>query len=308
MTSPPFAVQERDIDLLILEQAHVSPSFLAWLAERAGLTGAELERGQHSVYRDHGETDVLLILRVGADRVALMIEDKIGAPLQPRQGERYHERGRDLCTRGEADRYLTALCAPRSYLANVPSDAPWQVRLSFEDLEAWFAADPSPAAAWRRAILATAASKATRARQADDRSSVAFDPAIVSLKEAYRRLVEEHCPDLIATLQEKRDREYYLKARVLPSGIRLKHAFFRGEVSLVLERRWAERVGADALAAMLPEAAWVVLHGSETHVRLAVEVLDPALSLDAQGEVALAVLDAVRSLVPLGERIARLGA
>ena len=83
--SLPFSVQERDIDLLLIEQLHVCGTFAEWLTERLGLSGVAVETVRHSVYREHGETDVLLIVRLGDEYVAVMIEDKIGAPMQPDQ-------------------------------------------------------------------------------------------------------------------------------------------------------------------------------------------------------------------------------
>lgn len=55
---PPFSVQERDVDLLILGQLHISPSFVTWIGERAGIAGARLASARHSVSTANGETDV----------------------------------------------------------------------------------------------------------------------------------------------------------------------------------------------------------------------------------------------------------
>lgn len=303
-TGLPFTVQERDIDLLILEQLHLSPEFLSWLAGAVGVPGARLEAARHSVVTSRGETDVLVTLRSGEERVAVMIEDKIGAPMQPRQAERYHERGRDLCAGGEADRFVTVLCAPRAYLAGVPDGEGWQVRLPLESLADWFGRDPSPASAWRRAILLAASGKLARARAAEDRSNRDFDPTLLAMKQAYRELVEARFPELIATPQTGRDREYYLKGRDLPSGLRFKHAFFRGEVSLIIERAWAERAG-DWLAMHAPEGTHLIPHGGELHLRRPVEVLDPGRPLAEQVDLAAAALDEVCRLLPLAREIAR---
>jgi len=139
--SLPFSVQERDIDLLLIEQLHVCRAFADWLTERLDLSGAVVETARHSVHREHGETDVLVIVRLGDESVAVMIEDKIGAPMQPDQCERYHKRGEILCEEGAANRYKTVLCAPERYLARVPKHEPgvsrderWDDRVSFEQI------------------------------------------------------------------------------------------------------------------------------------------------------------------------------
>jgi hypothetical protein len=71
--SIPFSVQERDIDLLLIEQLHVCHAFADWLTGRLDLPGAVVETARHSVYREHGETDVLVIVRVGDENVAVML-------------------------------------------------------------------------------------------------------------------------------------------------------------------------------------------------------------------------------------------
>ena len=130
----PFSVQERDIDLLLIEQLHVCRAFAEWFTTRLVLAGAVVETARHSVHREHGETDVLVIVKLENQEVAVMIEDKIGAPMQPDQCERYHLRGRTLCNEGAVDRYKTVLCAPGGYLAGVPKDQLWDYRVSLEEL------------------------------------------------------------------------------------------------------------------------------------------------------------------------------
>ncbi|HEV7436508.1 MAG TPA: hypothetical protein VGO22_16815 [Pseudorhizobium sp.] len=146
----PFSVQERDVDLLILEQLHVSPAFVARLAERDGVRGPIFYAARHSVYRGNGETDVLVFLDGSKGRIAVMIENKIGAMMQPQQCERYHLRGQVLVEAAEAVAYTTVLCAPRAYLATVPATELWNHRLAHEDIAEWMKGDPSPSAAWRR--------------------------------------------------------------------------------------------------------------------------------------------------------------
>jgi hypothetical protein len=304
-TALSFNVQERDIDLLILEQVHISSPFVAWLAEKAGIVGASLKSARHSVSTDKGETDILLFLDTANGRIALMIEDKIGAPMQPRQCERYHERGRALCEEGKAKGYRTLLCAPATYLHAVPTEKDWHARLPLEEIADWFGQDLSPAATWRRAILTMAASKIVRAREADDKTNHTFDPDLVALKTAYRQFVEARYPELIAEVQPGRDREYYIKARELPAGIRFKHSFFRGEVSMILEKKWAD-IARAWLPTNSPNGTWIVEHVSELHLRSATEVMDPALPFEQQQETAVQALNIVDRFVVVATEISRL--
>jgi len=299
----PFSAQERDIDLLLLELLHTSLDFAKQFTARVGLAGATVESGRHSVYREHGETDVLLIVGIENQRAAVMIEDKIGAPMQPDQCDRYHLRGEALCTDGTVDRYCTVLCAPAGYLRGVPVADRWDYRVSFEEVAELLSATPFYGWEWKEAVLIAAAAKQTRAREADSRSTKAFDAIIAPLKNAYRAYILLQFPALTATRQEGRDREYFIGAVGLPSGIRFKHAFFRGEVSLIFERVWAEKAE-NFLCGSLPEGVWAVRHGSEFHVRASVEVMDPQLPFDQQEDVAAQAIDKIASFVPLAKTVA----
>lgn len=301
----PFSVQERDIDLLLLELLHVAPAFAKQFIERVGLTGATIELGRHSVYRDHGETDVLLILRTGDGRVAVMIEDKIGAPMQPDQCERYHLRGEALCAEGTVERYRTVLFAPAGYLQGVPETERWDYRVSFEEVSEFLTSAAFLGQEWKQAVLVAAAAKHGRALAAESRSD-AFDAVVAALKTAYRAHVLAHFPYLTATKQEGRDREYFLRAVGLPTGILFKHAFFRGEVSLIFQQAWAG-MAAGFLDERLPEGVWPVPHGSEFHIRASVEVMDPQLPFDQQEEIATAALETIASLIPLAQSVAQQG-
>ncbi len=180
---PPFNAQERDIDLMLLEEMHCNPEFLAWIAERAGIPGGSLFLAHHSVYRSNGETDVLALVNTPEGRVALMVEDKIGAEMQPRQAERYHERGAALCADSSLKLYRTLLCAPEGYLRGIQS-SDWHATLSFENIAQWFGEQDDARARWRRDTLVRAA---TRQRRSVVGNTVAIgDSTIARFKREYR--------------------------------------------------------------------------------------------------------------------------
>jgi hypothetical protein len=86
-------VTERDIDLLILEELASSTQFRSWWLKQSRIRNPDehsLVGAWHSYPTQTGQSDVLLVVEnaVGK-RYALMIEDKIYAPPQPRQAERH---------------------------------------------------------------------------------------------------------------------------------------------------------------------------------------------------------------------------
>ena len=45
----PFRMQERDLDLLILEELHSDTGFPDWIADKLGLAGFKFLHAEHSV-------------------------------------------------------------------------------------------------------------------------------------------------------------------------------------------------------------------------------------------------------------------
>lgn len=55
----------------------------------------------------------------------------------------------------------------------------------------------------------------------------------------------------------------------------------------------------------LPEAAWTIKHGSEFHVRVPVEVMDPQRPFEEQEEIAVNALDQIGTMVGLAQTVAK---
>ncbi len=293
-----FNVQERDIDLLLLGQCNISEVFVSWLADKVGIVGAKFDEAHHSVVTDRGETDVLLYVNEPEGRIAIMIEDKIGAVMQPRQCERYHERGEALVNSGAIAGYRTLLCAPNAYIVAVPPNETWHGRISFEEIADWLTKQDSPVNFWHARILNAASLKLGRARWADEKSNLAFNEQLALLKSDYRQFILLNYPNLQAKVQTGRDREYYIAGSGLPPGIRFKHSFFKGFVMMILERRWVE-AGEVWLKSRVPEGGSLLKHGGELHLLLTTEIFDPELPFEAQQETAKVAIDRILTLKDL---------
>ena len=94
------SIQEFRIDFFLEEEFTVDPDFVRafLLACGSPLALRSLEHVAHSVSDKHGEVDLVVSLTAeetdgDTTRAVLLIEDKISAGFQPRQPERYRERG-----------------------------------------------------------------------------------------------------------------------------------------------------------------------------------------------------------------------
>lgn len=152
---------ERDIDLLLAEELAVNPAFGVWLRSKTKFVGQTAEVADVFVSKadNLGESD-LIALYESADgsRFALMIEEKIDAPLQPDQAGRYRLRAQREIKMGAYSAYAVILCAPQYYIAKSARAAEFDAAIPFEDIAAFLRhGDPSRRADYRATFLETAA-------------------------------------------------------------------------------------------------------------------------------------------------------
>lgn len=126
-------IEERELDLLFLQEFHTSSTLRAFFFRRvAGDDESRFVGAWRGIYTNNGETDLLLLSDLREQgRVAIMIEDKINAPFQLEQAQRYRLRGQQGQRDGLWDRFYTCLCSPKEYLAPDSATA-WDAVISFE--------------------------------------------------------------------------------------------------------------------------------------------------------------------------------
>lgn len=113
---------EHDIDIILLEDIHVSQSFRNWLVNQTYGGNVAVQIDLVSAWRSVsettlGESDILFIFRRGdSRRHALLIENKVSAPAQPEQGLRYRARGKRGIEKKDWDSFTTVILAPEVYL------------------------------------------------------------------------------------------------------------------------------------------------------------------------------------------------
>ena len=92
----------------------------------------------HGIVSDtDGETDLLLMVVKDRRRIGVLIENKVGAPEQDLQAERYHLRGIRSREAGKLDDYVTVICAPQRYLDALSHDTVYQHRFPYERIAEW---------------------------------------------------------------------------------------------------------------------------------------------------------------------------
>lgn len=86
-----------------------------------------------------GESDIVFLFEaIGGPRTAILIENKIDAPPQPKQGERYRLRGEKGLNEGYWEKFKTCVIAPSKYLGSTKHSESYDVEVSYEELLAYF--------------------------------------------------------------------------------------------------------------------------------------------------------------------------
>lgn len=138
-------INERDIDFLLMEEFTESPNFLAWFLARANVLGdVSLISLVHSASTANGETDIELRLESSEKVKYVLVENKIRAPLQPRQAERYRERAQRYVRDNLCSECLAVLVAPAEYLGDDAKKLGFDFTVTYEDIVKWYTSIPAP--------------------------------------------------------------------------------------------------------------------------------------------------------------------
>ena len=131
-----------------------------------------------------GESDLIVVYRTeSGDRFALLIEDKIDAPMQPDQANRYRLRAEKEVGLGKFAAYEIVLCAPEFYIKNHPDISGFDQTVSFEEIATHLAQSGAGVRLdYRAAYLTTAGTRRLNAwkREADEKTD-AFWMAVYQL-------------------------------------------------------------------------------------------------------------------------------
>ncbi len=288
-----LSVMERDIDLLLMEEFHVSSEFVTWFSVLAGVADAEFDGAWHSVSDQDGETDLLLRVRCGHERIAILIENKVAAPQRPLQDERYHLRAARAREAGLYERHIVCVCAPSWYLQRLRAESLYQSRVPYESIRDWYASQPGPRAAWRRRII----------EEAIDQSRRGYTLIESSAKTAFHRqywdYVRKRHPSFVIrrpTPKGAKSHWMHLKTRDMPEKVILSHKNDMG--CLDLSFRGTRVTQLLAVRTDWPEGIIARQCGKSAVLRILVPILDMESSLETQEAALEVVLSATRRLTP----------
>jgi hypothetical protein len=295
-------INERDIDFLLMEEFTTSPNFLAWFLARANVLGDNtLTSVAHSVSTANGETDIELRLESAAGVKYILVENKIGAPLQPRQAERYHERAKRYKDGILCLECLSVLVAPASYVGDDAEKLGFDFTVTYEDIVKWYTdnATPQYPYSFKLAIL----------RRALEKGGYAAIPneATTQFWKRYWEIATSMAPELgMSEPGDKPELSGFIsfQPKAFPKGVKLIHKVRYGNVDIQFAGKAEDVDALKILYGALPvQKMNIKPAGKSAVVRLEVPRIDmSAPFLDSESAVREAIWAAKLLLVWYTER------
>lgn len=283
---------ERDVDLVLVrafyEHNDVTKLFL--------YEGDEILEIWHSAMELHGESDLQIIVNRDQKRHAILIEDKIDAPAQPNQYERYCERGNRGVEEGRWASYTVYIAAPQKYLdSNDEAKKYHPNQVAYEDI--------------LRAIQHDSVSLAimeTALKRSEGILPSIIDDSVTAFWDAYYDYYERNAPHLLLHVNrgKKGPNATWPDFKTVLKGAKILHKSEQGCVDLQF-RGAATQIDRlkESLNGVLTPNMMICKVGNSAAVRIQVPVMDFTKEFSSYFAEIAEVLSAINQLNDLAVRI-----
>ena len=184
------SVNERDIDLLLLEAIGTDPDFATLFINKTDLKGRSfcVVSEELSKANKDGESDLTIIIECGERRYGLLIEDKIDAPAMPKQHQRYIKRGNTGIDHNDYQDFKVFIVCPQKYYEGDKEAKKYEHFVSFEECISYFEAKTDAINRYRAQQMKQATEKAKKPRgnTVDPKANEFFQKYIAFQKEYYK--------------------------------------------------------------------------------------------------------------------------
>lgn len=295
-------VEERDIDLLLLEEFISEPELPSVFGRRLFHDQAKLkflEISNSVSTASGGESDLIALYKYGDETHAVLIENKISAPFMSSQAFRYHKRGRAGIEDGSWDKYVTCLLAPQVYLDGDHGEHVFDYKLPYEELLPHFEGRcRTIRSQWRAAIL----HQAIKGAKSSHYVRVA-DLAVSQFFRSYRAYASHNFPALRMPVERDRPAtNTWVQFRPevdLPSRISLLHKARYGTVDIQVSACRVEDLY-HAIGNVLASEMQLEQTGKSACVRIMVPKIDASRDFEIERDKvhqALEAADTLRSVL-----------
>jgi|TARA_Y100000385_G_C12967849_1_gene582674 hypothetical protein len=161
---PIESIQERDVDLILLEELSSDDLFCDWLVNKLGLPNLSLIEGAWRSINAFGlgETDILFSYFSGSLKIYVLIENKLNTSFQDQQYDRYVKRATSYVEQKECHKAFVVLLAPKNYCENQDD---FKTYLTYEDISEKLLSAGSKRSLFKSKLLNIAVEKLRRGYQ-----------------------------------------------------------------------------------------------------------------------------------------------
>jgi len=161
---PIESIQERDVDLILLEEFYTDTSFCQWFINELDLPAFDSEIGVWRSISDFGlgETDLLFAYQSSLGSIAVLIENKLDASFQDEQYNRYLKRAVAYVESKKYDNSFVVLIAPELYCNNQND---FEYFITYEKIAERFGSIGSKRNLFKKELLQIATEKLRRGYQ-----------------------------------------------------------------------------------------------------------------------------------------------
>ena len=268
---PYITTGESEVDSLVVEEIFSSDEFQNWLLKKLSIKeNAEFIAAWKNVKPTrHGECDIVIEFLINNKRTAILIEDKINAPEQPQQAERYHKTGKSLLRLKEYDEYRTCLLSPKDYYKDDAPMEKYEKRISYEEMLEFFEDQPdTERIQFKKMVLKNGIKRARKSyRQILDEKTDNF-------YRYYEKLAREANPELGYRYDTNTvDQSWVtIKPTIFPGNIKIFHKNVWGYVDLQISK-----IDIDEFRKAMEDKLGNEMHIEQTGKSLSVRIEVPPL-------------------------------
>lgn len=278
------AAFERDVDIVLVRAFYENNDVARLFLQK----NDEILEIRHSAMELHGESDLQIIVSSEHKRHAVLIEDKVDAPAQPDQYERYCERGDRGVAEHRWESYSVYIAAPQRYLESDREAKKYPNKVAYEDIRDALNNDPVS-----RAIIDTALKKS------EGLLPKVVDEAVTAFWDAYYDYYEMNAPHLQLHVNrgKKGPNATWPDFKTCLSGAKILHKSEQGCVDLQF-RGAANQLEAfrETLSKVLATDMMICKAGNAAVVRIRVPVMDFSKAFSAYPKEIAEVFSAVNRL------------
>lgn len=226
-------LRERDIDFLLIEEFNVNKQFLVYLLSNSlvdKINSVQNEKAIHSITDDgYGETDIYLTFFSDKKEYILLIENKIDAPFQPDQVNRYNLRKENIKQNRPEATVHSVIIAPEKYLNAHKISNDFDIKITYEVIMKYFISENSDRSKYKANLFNNAI------KQEKQRYIIKENPIVTKFWKDYWFYLKENHPEIIMKEPDIKPSDadwllFYLKW--LPKGWEIFHKLSKGCIDI----------------------------------------------------------------------------